>query len=110
MAFKKKGAPSAKSLNDAYGVANASQRAAGNSVDVNSDCYGSGLSPVNSSGQVTDKQGTPMDWPYQGFTTDNEISPRLNQFPPPQLSGSPATYKDTSKGPRAGSPHSPTLG
>ena len=97
MAFKKKGAPSAKSLNDPIGTAQAYQRRAGNGgVDLNSECYSSGFSKVNSSGQVTDRQGKVMNWPYQRFTVDNELNPRSNQGKPDQLSENPQAYGDFS--------------
>jgi hypothetical protein len=46
MTFQKKTAPSAKSLD----------------LSMN-DRERSGVSPVNKSGQVTDKSGKPIDWP-----------------------------------------------
>lgn len=95
MAFKRKGAPSAKSLNDPEGVAQASQRSAGNSgYDISQDCYSSGVSPVNSKGQVTNKTGTVQNWPYQRFTVDNELNPKSNQAKPDILSQTPQTYGD----------------
>lgn len=42
---------------------------------------------------------TPVNWPYQGFTTDNEVSPQDNKFPVPQLSDNPTTFSDTGKKP-----------
>lgn len=36
-----------------------------------------------------------MNWPYQGFTVDNEINPNANKFPAPQLSQNPHAYSDT---------------
>jgi hypothetical protein len=36
-----------------------------------------------------------MNWPYQGFTVDNEVSPEDNVFPPKQLSDNPTTFSDT---------------
>jgi len=97
MAFKRKGAPSATSLNDPEGVAQRNQRAAGNSgYDINNPdlCYSSGVNPVNSQGQVTNKAGKVMDWPYQKFTTDNELNPRSNIAGTEILSESPQAYGD----------------
>lgn len=97
MAFKRKSAPSIKSLDDPEGVAQASQRAAGNSgYDINNPdlCYSSGVNPVNRNGQVTNKAGRPMNWPYQRFTVDNELNPRSNQGKPDQLSEIPQAFGD----------------
>lgn len=92
MAFQKKGAPSAKSL------------------DFPASDPRSGSCNTNSQGQVIDKQGKVMNWPYQGFTTDNELDPKLNQFPAPQLSSNPQAYKDTTGGVRVGAKGSTTIG
>lgn len=95
MAFVRKGAPSARSLNDPEGVAQASQ-SKNKDYDINNPqlCYSSGVSPVNSKGQVTNKAGYVMNWPYQRFTVDNELNPRSNQAKPDALSQSPQAYGD----------------
>jgi len=78
MAFKKKGAPSAKSL------------------DFPASDPRSGSCATNSQGQVKDKAGKVMNWPYQRFTVDNELNPRSNQGKPMQLSENPQAYGDFS--------------
>ena len=85
MAFQKKGAPSAKSLDWPQ---NADPGQKGDYA------HASGTNPVNSSGQVTDKMGQVQNWPYQRFTTDNELNPRSNQGKPDQLSTTPQAYGD----------------
>lgn len=50
----------------------------------------------------------PVNWPYQGFTTDNEVSPQDNKFPVPQLSNNPAIFSDT--GVKSGTANKQTLG
>lgn len=97
MAFVKKGAPKAIPLNDPVGFAQKYQNAAGNTdVDLSSPdyCYSSGLNPVNSQGQVTNKTGKVMNWPSQKFTVDNELNPRSNEARPEPLSTTPQTYGD----------------
>jgi hypothetical protein len=84
MAFKRKGAPSAKSLDLGSGAPYAGDQ----------NCPGN--SPVNKSGQVTDKQGQVQNWPYQRHTVDNELNPRSNQGKPDQLSENPQAYGDFS--------------
>lgn len=112
MGFVKKGAPSAKSLNDPVGTAQATQ--SGNpGVDMSNPefCYSSGMAPINSAGQVTDKQGLVQDWPYQRFTTDNELNPRSNQGKPDQLSSTPQAFGDyTADGKIGLNPSRSTLG
>ncbi len=101
MPFKKKGAPDATSLNDPEGVAQRSQKSAGNSgYDISSPdlCYSSGVNPVNKQGQVTNKAGRAMNWPYQKFTVDNELNPRSNIPGTEILSETPTTYGDFSNG------------
>lgn len=115
MSFKRKGAPTLKSLDDPEGTAQSDQRRAGNSgYDINNPdlCYSSGVSPVNSKGQVTDKQGKIMNWPFQRSTIDNELNPRSNQGKPDQLSGSPQAYGDysTADGKSVVAPDRQTLG
>ena len=75
MAFKKKGAPSAKSL------------------DFPASDPRSGSAATNSKGQYIE-QVTPLNWPYQRFTTDNELNPKSNQGKPDQLSNSPQAFGD----------------
>lgn len=102
MAFVRKGAPSAKSLNDPEGVAQASQNKAGNTgYNINDPdlCYSSGVNPVDSNGRVTNKSGQVMNWPYQKFTVDNELNPRSNRaLPGSPLSETPQTYGDFKSG------------
>lgn len=68
MAFNKKGAPSAKSL-DLYA------KDPGSSDPQHS----AGVSPVNGSGQVTDKTGRVMEWPFSAGATSNAANPVKNQ-------------------------------
>jgi hypothetical protein len=75
MAFNKKGAPSARTLNDPVGFAQSTQKAAGNSVDLNEDCYSSGI-PTVSGGGVVSNDGTPMDWPFSPAIIADELDPQ----------------------------------
>lgn len=47
------------------------------------------------SGNNKFEEVTPINWPYQGFTIDNEVMPKDNSFPTPQLSNNPHAYSDT---------------
>lgn len=61
MAFQKKGAPSAKSLD------------LGTEQPQVGDQFCSGNSPVNKQGQVTDKSGTVIDWPQTSAVHDSDM-------------------------------------
>jgi hypothetical protein len=91
--FKKKGAPSAKSLDFTW------KQDKGQSGDF---AHASGQSFVNSKGQVTNKTGQVQNWPYQRFTVDNELNPRSNSGKPSQLSETPQTYGDFTSDGKAG--------
>jgi hypothetical protein len=73
MAFIKKGAPSAKSLD--FGI-----EAPVPGVQTNA-----GNSPVNSKGQVTDRAGQTANWPYSPASPDEAVNPRQNPKVPPYL-------------------------
>jgi hypothetical protein len=77
MAFKRKSAPSAASL--AFPASDPK----------------SGSAATNSKGQVVQVPQI-MNWPYQRFTTDNELNPRSNQAKPDQLSATPQAFGDYS--------------
>lgn len=44
-----------------------------------------GNSPVNSKGQVTDKAGQIINWPYNPASPDEAVNPRPNPKVPPSL-------------------------
>lgn len=71
--FKKKGAPSAKSL------------------DFPASDKWSGAAATNSKGQVIE-QPQEVNWPYQVSTADNEVSPDGVQARPAPLSSNQAAY------------------
>lgn len=112
MAFRRKTSADTKWLNNPVGTAQSTQR--GNKdVDLSNPdyCYSSGMNPVNSKGQVTDRQGKVMNWPYQRFTVDNELNPRSNQTKPDQLSNTPQAFGDfTADGKMGVLPDRQTLG
>ena len=77
MAFKKKGAPSAKSLDLAA-----------------TDRWSTGSSAVDSKGQVFDKTGKVMDWPTQLSSEENTLNPTKNSVNPPQLSNKKQAFQE----------------
>jgi hypothetical protein len=91
MSFQRKGAPSAKSLD--FGI-----EAPVPGVQTNA-----GNSPVNSKGQVTDKSGQEVNWPYSPATPDEVVNPRSNPKMPPYLDPNGRASTGSNK-------RSPTLG
>lgn len=73
MAFVRKSAPSAKSLD--FGI----------EAPYPGDQNCAGNAPVNSKGQVYDKSGQTVNWPYSPAAPDEAVNPRSNPKVPPYL-------------------------
>lgn len=91
MAFVRKGAPSPKSLD--FGI--------DTPVPGVQECAGN--APVNSKGQVYDKAGQTVNWPYSPSTPDEAVNPRSNPKVPPYLDPNGRASTGSNK-------RSPTLG